>query len=79
MKTVVLFASLLENHSFFLVEREDINKLLDEGELNLSGLANPAQVNQIGQLTGAKILVTGSVLASSPWQAVSVVRLIPST
>lgn len=60
--TDLLFASLLENHAFFLVEREDITKLLDEGALNLSGLANPETVNQIGQLTGAKILVTGSVL-----------------
>jgi len=59
--TDLLFASMLENHSFFLVEREDIKKLLDEGALNLSGMASPETANQIGQLTGAKILVTGSV------------------
>lgn len=60
--TDLLFANLVENHAFFLVEREDVKKLLDEGEVNLSGLVNPEQASQVGQLTGAKILVTGSVL-----------------
>lgn len=58
----LLFANLVVNPNMYLVEREDLKKLLSEQELNLSGLVNPAQATQIGQLTGAKIIITGSVL-----------------
>lgn len=60
--TDLLFANLVVNPELFLVEREEIDKLFAEQELNRSGLINPAQATQIGYLTGAKILVTGSVL-----------------
>ena len=59
--TDLMFASLVVNPDLYLVEREDINKLFEEQELNLSGLVNPAQATQVGYLTGAKIIVTGSV------------------
>lgn len=57
----LLFAGLVENPNLWLVEREDMKKMLDEAELNLSGMVNPNQAIQIGQLTGAKIIITGSV------------------
>lgn len=60
--TDLLFAQLIVNPDLYLVEREDINKLFDEQELNLSGLVNPGQATQVGYLTGAKIIVTGSVV-----------------
>jgi TolB-like protein len=60
--TDLLFASLVAEPTLVLIEREDIRTLLDEQALNLSGLANPAEAVRVGQLTGAKILVTGSVL-----------------
>ena len=60
--TDLLFAELVSEPSLMLIEREDIRKLLDEQELNLSGLANAAEANRVGQLTGAKMLVTGSVV-----------------
>jgi len=58
----LLFANLIVNPDMYLVEREDLEKLLSEQELNISGLVNPAQATQVGQLTGAKIIITGSVL-----------------
>ena len=58
----LLFAELVADPAMYLVDREDLQKLLKELELNLSGVVNPSQANQVGQLTGAKILVTGSVL-----------------
>ncbi len=58
----ILFASLVTNPELFLVDRADLQKSLSEMELNVSGLVNPAQATQVGQLTGAKILVTGSVI-----------------
>jgi hypothetical protein len=39
-----------------------MKKTLDEQDLNLSGMVNSIQAVQIGQLTGAKVLVTGSVI-----------------
>ena len=66
--TDLLFATLVANPDMYLVEREDINKLLEEKELNLSGLVNPGQAIQVGYLTGAKIIVTGSVVIAGDSQ-----------
>ena len=60
--TDLLFAKLAADPALMLVDREDIQKVLDEQELNLSGLVNPQQATKVGQLTGAKLLITGSVL-----------------
>jgi TolB-like protein len=58
----ILFAELVANPDVILVDREDLKKMIDEQELSLSGLVNPAEANKVGHLTGAKILVTGSIL-----------------
>lgn len=58
----ILFANLVADPQLMLVDREEISKLLDEQELSLSGLTNPAEANKVGQLTGAKMLITGSVV-----------------
>ena len=60
--TDLMFANLAANPDLYLVEREDLQKVLDELKLNLSGLVKPGEAVQVGQLTGAKILVTGSVI-----------------
>ncbi len=60
--TDLLFAGLVVKPELYLVEREDLAKLLDEQQLNLSGIVNPQSATMVGQLTGAKILVAGSVL-----------------
>ncbi len=60
--TDLMFANLASNPTMYLVDREDLDKLLKEQELNLSGAVNPAEATQVGQLTGAKIIITGSVL-----------------
>jgi TolB-like protein len=62
--TDILFANLVTDPQLMLVDREEIRKLLDEQELSLSGLANPAEANKVGQLTGAKLLISGSVVQS---------------
>lgn len=58
----ILFASLAANPALYLVDRSEMQKTLQEHELNLSGIVTPDQAVQIGKLTGAKILVTGSVV-----------------
>ena len=59
--TDLVFSHLVIDSELLLVDREDLGKVLEETELNLSGLVNPNEAIQIGNLTGAKILVTGSV------------------
>lgn len=58
----ILFAKLSERPELVLVEREALQKILEEQELNLSGAVTPGQATQVGQLTGAKILISGSVI-----------------
>ncbi|MBM79903.1 MAG: hypothetical protein CMJ78_04835 [Planctomycetaceae bacterium] len=60
--TDLLFVNLVANPNMYLVDREDLQKVVSEQELSVSGLVKPSAAVQIGQLTGAKILVTGSVL-----------------
>src|ERR1043165_2416201 len=44
-----------------LVERAELEKALGEQELGLSGTVSPDTAAKVGQLTGAKVLVTGRV------------------
>lgn len=60
--TDLMFANLVADPQMYLVDREDLEKVLKELELNLSGLVKPDEAARVGQLTGAKVLVTGSVL-----------------
>lgn len=57
----LLFAGLAENPNIWLVERDKIDQILKEAELNISGVVDPAAANKIGRLIGAKVLITGSV------------------
>ena len=58
----LLFASLVVNPDLYLVDRADMAKTLSEQSLNLSGAVKADEAAQVGQLTGAKILITGSVI-----------------
>ena len=58
----LLFASLAVKPELYLVDRQDMKKTLDEHEINLSGMVTTDQAVQVGKLSGAKVLVTGSVI-----------------
>ena len=58
----LLFVGLVENPQLMLVDREDLQKSMEEAELSLSGAVKADEVIQIGHLTGAKIIITGSVM-----------------
>lgn len=57
----VIVAGLTDHPAVALVKGRDVASVLAELELNLSGLIGHGQAAQIGRMTGAKILVTGSV------------------
>lgn len=58
----ILFAQLVISPDLMLVDREDLDKTLSEQELNISGMVSPGDAIKIGNLIGAKILITGSVI-----------------
>jgi hypothetical protein len=58
----LLAASLSEAKDIVLVERTDIDKLLHEHELALAGAVTAQTAARVGQLTGAKVLITGRVI-----------------
>lgn len=60
--TDLLFAKLATKPDIYLVDRGDLNSTLGEQSLNLSGAVNPGEATKVGQLTGAKLLITGSVI-----------------
>jgi len=54
-------ANLSAEPNLNIVERAELEKILGEQELSLSGTVAPDSAAKIGQLTGAKVLVTGRV------------------
>lgn len=60
--SALLFAELAASTDLILVERDEFDKVIDELELSLSGIVDPTKANQIGHITGAKVLISGSVM-----------------
>jgi hypothetical protein len=57
---LLLNAKLTNSPNLILVEREELDKILTEQELNLSGLADEKSQIKAGVLVGAKIIITGT-------------------
>ncbi len=55
----LLTAMLADEPSVTLVDRATMNRVLQEQELNLTGLVSTEQAIQIGKMVGSRILVTG--------------------
>lgn len=55
----LLSAYLSGNPAIWTVERAELDRLLAEQSLGLGGFADPATAAKVGQITGAKVLVTG--------------------
>ena len=60
-----LIRSELGNSTYFvLTERENLDQILEEIELSLSDLADGVEAVEVGRLTGARILLAGSITES---------------
>jgi hypothetical protein len=57
----LLNANLSMQPDFITVERSELEKVLGEQELGLSGNVSADSAAKVGQLTGAKVLITGRV------------------
>ncbi len=60
--TDLLSAELTAAPELMLVERDELDRILKEHELNLSGLVGVDEAIKAGRLAGAKLLITGSVI-----------------
>lgn len=61
---ILLNAQLSSAANLILVERQEIDKIFGEQELGLSGNVTPDTAAKVGQLTGAKVLITGRVFGT---------------
>lgn len=68
-------ATLSAEPQIITVERAELDKVLGEQELGLSGTVDPSSAAKIGQLTGAKVLVTGRVFKADN-QTIIVAKVI---
>ncbi len=59
----VLSADMSTSEHALMVEREEIDKVLNEQELGASGLVSADTAAKIGSLTGAQVLVTGRLFS----------------
>lgn len=57
--TALLYVNLSSDSRFAVLDRSELNKVLDEQALGKSGNITPETAAKIGQMTGAQILVTG--------------------
>jgi len=59
----MLVSDLAAGAAFSIIEREELQKVLQEQELALSGLVDERSMPRIGRLLGANLLVFGSYIA----------------
>lgn len=60
-----MLEELLDSGRFNVMEREQLKGILDEHNLNLTGIVDPNTAVKIGQLTGVQYLVYGSITGLS--------------
>ncbi len=57
----MLVTRLVKAGKFIVVEREELQRVLEEQSLGMSGLVTPQSAAKVGKLLGVELLVTGSV------------------
>jgi len=58
----MLTTSFVNSESFKIIEREQLQKVIKEFQLSQSGIIDTSYAKQIGKITGADAIVTGSVI-----------------
>ncbi len=57
----ILITELVKTGKFIVVERDKINKLLEEQKLGLSGAVDPGTAAKMGQILGLNAILTGAI------------------
>ncbi|WP_264357651.1 CsgG/HfaB family protein [Chlorobaculum tepidum] len=64
----MLISELASTNSFRVLERKELDTVLDEQDLGRSGRIDPRTRAKVGKITGAKYLVVAtSLLGNQPW------------
>jgi len=74
--TTLVTASLAADTNLVMIERAQLNKALQEQAFGASGLVSADTAAKIGQMTGAKILVTGQVIQTERAHLVIIANVI---
>jgi len=57
----MLVTELVKSKQFMVIEREELNRILEEQGLGMSGAVTPQSAAQVGKLLGVEMMVTGSI------------------
>jgi len=57
-----LITSLVNTGRFEVVERAQLQKILKEQQLGMTGMINQDTAAKVGELLGVKVIITGSVI-----------------
>ena len=74
--TTLVTADLTTETNLVLVERTELARALKEQAFGISGIVNSETASQIGQITGAKVLVTGQVIMTGKDHVIIVANVI---
>jgi TolB-like protein len=74
--TALVTANLSAESDIVMVERSDLRKALGEQAVGISGMVNADTAAKIGQITGAKVLVSGQVMKMDKGRLVIVANIV---
>jgi TolB-like protein len=74
--TAFVTANLTDETNLVMLERAELNKALQEQAFGTSGMVNPDAAAQIGQITGAKVLVAGQVIRTGDNHLIIVANIV---
>ncbi len=57
----MLVTSLVESKKFIVIERSELDKIMQEQGLGMSGAVTPQSAAKVGKLLGVELMITGSV------------------
>lgn len=74
--TTLVTADLTTETNLVMLERSDLNKVLNEQSFDFSGMVNADAAAKIGQITGVKVLIAGQVIRTGNNRLVIVANII---
>ncbi|MDZ7705457.1 MAG: CsgG/HfaB family protein [Trueperaceae bacterium] len=57
---------LVQSRRFTVLTRDQLDAVLNELALNQQGIIDPDEAQRVGQLTGVEVIVTGTIIVTSP-------------
>lgn len=70
--TDIFSTTIVQSDLFLVVEREELNRIVSEVELNQSGLVDPANSLEIGKMTSMQLLLSGNLSDSRGRQRIDI-------